>query len=103
MTRWLAALAGIGILGLAACGPVPVEEAERICVRDTRDTVPRSRVGLGVVSGPGGTHTAAGISFELSSDAITGRSPEQVYQACVQRRSGQLPTRPLSAYPEWRG
>lgn len=83
---------------MTACGPVTREQAERSCIRDAELAAqPRGTVGLGVVSGPGGTRTAAGISFEVSGDYIMGRDPEEVYRSCVYRRSGQLPSVPLSA------
>lgn len=88
------------LLGLAACAPIPVEQAERACMTDARDARgPRTEMGVGV-----GSHGARGgfVQVGLSSDYIMGRDPSQVFQECVQRRSGQMPRRPLYDQPGWR-
>ncbi|MDQ7776521.1 hypothetical protein [Paracoccus aminovorans] len=88
------------LLGLAACAPIPVEQAERACLADARDaTGPRTEMGIGV-----GSHGVRGgfVQIGVSSDYIMGRDPSQVFQECVQRRSGQVPTRPLYEQPGWR-
>lgn len=88
------------LLGLAACAPIPVEQAERACLADARDaTGPRTEMGIGV-----GSHGYRGgyINIGVSSDYIMGRDPSQVFQDCVQRRSGQMPQRPLYDQPGWR-
>lgn len=88
------------LLGLAACAPVPVERAERACLASARDaTGPRTQVGIGVGSGG---YRGGFISVDLSSDYIMGRDPSAVFDACVRRRSGQMPTRPLYEQPGWR-
>lgn len=92
------------LLGLAACAPAPVQipvaEAERVCMVQALDArAPRTQVGIGV-----GSHGYRGsfVSVDLSSDQILGRDPSQVFDQCVQRRSGQKPTRPLYEQPDWR-
>ncbi len=88
------------LLGLAACAPIPVEQAERACLAAARDaTGPRTEMGIGV-----GSHGARGgfVSVGVSSDYIMGRDPAQVFENCVQRRSGQMPQRPLYEQPGWR-
>ncbi|WP_134678969.1 hypothetical protein [Paracoccus ravus] len=88
-------------LGLAACAtaPVSVEEAEMICLRDARDAVrPRSEIGLGIGSDG---YRGGYVGIELSSDYIMGRNPADVFEACVRRRSGLPPGRPLNEQPGW--
>ncbi len=90
----------VPLLGLAACAPIPVEQAERACLSDARDaTGPRTEMGIGV-----GSHGYRGgyVNIGVSSDYIMGRDPSQVFSNCVQRRSGQMPTRPLYEQPGWR-
>ena len=85
------------LLALAACGPIPVEQAESICYNDARmATGPHGAVGFGVSSNG---DTSAGLSIGISSDYLLGRDPDQVYANCVYQRSGQMPTRPFSSLP----
>lgn len=101
----LTCTAVIAITALAACAPVPVAQAERSCLSDARLALgPRSEVsiGVGAVSGRG-LRTTGHIGVAMSSDAIMGRDPADVFARCVMRRSGQMPTRPLYDQPGWRG
>ena len=83
------------LLALDNCAPLPVDQAERICVADAQAAQqPRGSVGFGIDSAG---HTAANLEISLSSDFLTGRDPEQVYAKCVLDRSGQYPTRPFSS------
>lgn len=92
----------LGLLALASCGPVPVAQAERSCLEDARAAqAPRSEVSLGVVGGRGNVSPYGRVSVEVSSDYLTGRDPAEVYNRCVLRRSGQMPTRPLYDQPGW--
>jgi hypothetical protein len=88
------------LLLLAACAPIPVERAEQMCLNDARlATGPRGTLGVGVsTDGPRAT-----LDVTVSSDYLAGRDPAQVFAACVRRRSGQPPTRPLYDQPAWRG
>lgn len=88
------------VLGLAACAPLTVDQAERACLAAARDaTGPRTEMGVGI-----GSHGTRGgfLQIGMSSDYIMGRDPSQVFQDCVLRRSGQLPARPLYDQPGWR-
>lgn len=87
------------LLGLSACGPIPVQQAEDQCVEKARlAQQPRGEVGIGISSdGP-----AANAEVTISSDFLLGRDPSAVYDACVVQKSGQMPTRPLTAHPDWR-
>lgn len=99
------ALAAVLLLGsgIAACGPVPVAQAERICLEDARAaTAPRTEVAVGIGSDGHSVRPMGGISFEVSSDYIAGRDPADVFTNCVVRRSGQMPTRPLYDQPGYR-
>ena len=100
MRRGALAMLVPALLGLAACAPLPVDRAERICLDSARDaTGPRTEMGIGV-----GSHGYRGgyVQVGVSSDYITGRDPSQVFQECVRRRSGQMPTVPLYDQPGWR-
>jgi hypothetical protein len=91
-------------LGLVACGPVPVAQAEQSCLRDARLAErPRGEVALGVGSGPRGTSSFGRVTLDVSSDYLMGRDPALVFDRCVMNRSGQMPERPLSEQPGWRG
>jgi hypothetical protein len=86
--RALAALSGIALL--AACGPIPVDRAERECFQ-------RARLG-------GGSGGAGGkLSLTVSSDYLQGRDPSAVYDACVYQKSGQPPRQPLYTRTDWQG
>jgi hypothetical protein len=98
MIRPYAALVALGLL--AACGPVPLEQAERSCVADAQLAQrPRGTVAFGMGSGG---RTGAAVSIGISSDYLMHRDPDQVFAACVQQRAGQAPTRPFSAMPDSR-
>lgn len=86
---------------LAACGPVPLPQAERYCVERARlAQQPRGEVAVGV--GSDGRAEGA-FSIEVTSDFLVGKDPAAVYEACVRQRAGQAPSRPLSAQPGWVG
>ncbi|WP_430464904.1 hypothetical protein [Tabrizicola sp.] len=86
---------------LAACGPIPVDQAERLCVERANQALrPRGEVALGVGSGG---RAVGGLDVTISSDFLLGRDPAQVYDACVKARSGQFPTRALGDQPGWVG
>lgn len=89
------------LLGLAGCAPIPVEQAERLCLSRARDAIaPRGEIGLGVGSEG---YRGGYVQLDISSDYIRGRDPAQVFYECVRSRSGQPPTRPLSEQPGWAG
>lgn len=78
-------------LGLLACGPVPVEQAERLCVDRARlAEKPRGEIAVGATSDG---RAYGRVELEVSSDYLQGRSPESVFTACVINRSGEAPTR----------
>lgn len=89
---------------LTACGPVPVDQAERSCLRDAHAAQgPRTQVGVGVGVGGGEPRGYGGISFDVSGDYLVGRDPADAFARCVQRRSGQQPSVPLADQPGWQG
>lgn len=89
---------------LAACGPVPVDQAERSCLRDARMArAPQTEVELGVGVGGGKPRSYGSVSFEVSGDYLMGRDPADVFAACVRRQSGQQPSVPLYDQPGWQG
>lgn len=88
------------LLGSAACAPIPVDRAERACLSSARSARgPDTEMGVGV-----GSHGVRGgyLQVGVSSDYIMGRDPSQVFQECVLRRSGQMPTRALYEQPGWK-
>lgn len=97
------ALVLIGML--AACGPVPVEQAELTCLRDAELAVrPQTRVAVGLGTDfDGDTSGFGSLSVDLSGDYLMGRDPLLVYDRCVRRRSGQPPRAPLTEQPGWTG
>lgn len=89
------------LLPLAACGPIPVDQAERACVETANLALrPRGTVGVGIGSGG---QVAGNLDVTVSTDFITGRDPSAVFDSCVKSRSGQFPTRPLTDQPGWIG
>lgn len=87
---------------LGACGPVPVAQAERNCLRDARLAKgPGGEVALGVSTDGHSVTPRARFELEVSSDYLAGRDPSDVFNRCVYRQSGQLPARPLYDQPGW--
>lgn len=79
------------LLALAACGPIPLAQAEAECLERARlAEAPRGKISVGVSSD--GPYAVADVS--VSSDYLQGKDPSQVYDQCVYQRSGQLPSRP---------
>ena len=105
MRRPALVLAGLAAAAtLAACGPIPVDQAERVCLDNARlAQAPRSTAAIGVGIGDGDVRPYGRFELDVSSDYIRGRDPSAVYQQCVLRRSGQLPTRALYDMPGWVG
>lgn len=89
------------LLGIAACGPIPLAEAERICVQQAR-LAQQPRGELAVGTGSSGRLDYE-FEVEVTSDYLAGNDPEAVYISCVRQRAGQMPSRPLSAQPEFTG
>lgn len=86
---------------LVACGPIPVDRAERQCLdRAQLAAKPRGMVSAGVSSNG---KASGGLSLEVSSDYLMGRDPSAVFDLCVYQKAGVPPTRPLYSFPEWRG
>ena len=83
---------------LVACGPIPVDRAERQCFERARlAQQPRGEVKWGRSGGRSST------GEDVTSDFLLGRDPSAVFDSCVYQKSGQPPTRPLYSFPEWRG
>lgn len=98
------AAAAVVLAGLAACGPVPVHQAERDCLEDARAaTGPRGEIAVGVGSNGRTVRPVGSVELSISSDYVMGRDPSDVFNRCVMRRSGQMPTRPLYDQPGWKG
>ena len=96
--------AALLVAGLAACGPVPVHQAERNCLDDARAAArPQGHAVIGVGSDGGSVRPMGRIEMSISSDYVLGSDPADVFNRCVMRQSGQMPTRPLQDQPGWRG
>lgn len=86
-----AAILALGLL--AACGPMSPEQAARHCEDRARAaTGPTGSIGVGISSGG---HTRTSIGIGVTSDFLLGRDPQEVYENCVRRKTGQGPIRPL--------
>lgn len=93
--------ASLALALLTACGPISVAEAERQCFERARlAQQPRGAVTVGASSDG---RTSAGLELHVSSDFLTGKDPSAVYETCVMAKTGQPPTRPLYARPDWKG
>jgi len=91
----------IPLLGLVACGPITLEQAERQCFERARlAQQPRGEVSVGMNSDG---KAAGGFELNVSSDYLLGRDPAAVYETCVVSKSGEPPSRPLYARPDWKG
>ncbi len=89
--------AGLVLVLLAACGPIPLAQAERECLQDARlAEQPRGYVFVDV--GSDGKPAVSG-EVGISTDFLAGRDPSQVYNACVKRKSGAFPSRPYYDIP----
>ncbi len=87
--RWAAGL----LMGLAACGPVSPERAADRCEERARAAQgPQIGLTLGANSNSG---PFASGSIGITSDAIRGRDPLQVYDECVFGLTGEMPIRPV--------
>jgi hypothetical protein len=80
------------LLLLAACGPMSPQLAADLCEERARGAVgPTGEIFMGVSNrGPVG-----GGEISISSDYLTGRDPQVIYEQCVYARTGQGPVRPL--------
>jgi hypothetical protein len=91
----------LSLLGLSACGPITLEQAERQCFERARlAQQPRGEVSVGMNSDG---KAAGGFELNVSSDYLLGRDPAAVYETCVMSKSGEPPSRPLYARPDWKG
>ncbi len=88
---------------LAACAPLPVHVAEERCLQTAREArAPTGTAGIGIVSGPSGTRPRGDLELNISSDWLMGKDPSAVYETCVMAKSGEPPSRPLYARPDWK-
>ena len=89
---------------LSACGPVPLDQAERMCIADARLAQhPRGTIAFGVGSGGQvGGQIGGQFALDISSDYLLQHDPDAVYASCVRNRAGQPPSRPFSSLPESR-
>jgi hypothetical protein len=85
---------------LAACGPMSMERAESQCFLRARQAV-NPLAGSSVGMGTEGLYID-NVTLSVSSDFLRGRDPATVYDTCVIQKTGQLPSRPLLARPDWR-
>ncbi|WP_417808493.1 hypothetical protein [Thioclava sp.] len=82
-------------LVVSACAPVPVETAERQCYTQYAPKAPISGEGrMGATTD--GAYTKMELQLNLGGTAQGDASA--AYDACVYRKSGRMPTRPLYSY-----
>jgi len=79
-------------LALASCGPIPVNRAESFCAERFAAAPPISGRAKAGASSNGGIVTDFEVEFAPS---VTFGDPSAEYTACVVRKSGEYPTRPL--------
>lgn len=90
----------LSLVALTACGPISVAEAERQCFERARlAQQPRGAITVGASSDG---RKSAGLELNVSSDFLMGKDPSAVYESCVMQKSGEPPSRPLYARPDWR-
>jgi hypothetical protein len=88
------------LLLLAACGPIPLQQAEKDCFQRARlAEQPRGFLGAGINSNG---KTRGVLDLEISSDFLQGRDPSAVYDQCVYQKSGMSPSQPLYSRPDWK-
>ncbi|MEI4487935.1 hypothetical protein V8J36_17210 [Frigidibacter sp. MR17.14] len=93
----MAAVTRLGMLGLAAaatlaaCGPIPRADAERVCASRFQPT--RALSGT-VKAGVSNGNLSQGYELDFQPGVDFG-DPNAGYTACVQRKSGEYPSRPL--------
>lgn len=85
------------LLAVVACGPVPLVQAEAEC-RTRADEASAPSGSVGVTFSSDGT-VETNVSVGVTSDFLRGRDPTEVYNACVQARAGQPPSRPYITLP----
>lgn len=94
----LACLMSLAVL--SACGPTSLRQAESQCFLRARQAV-NPLAGSSVGVGTEGLYIDD-VTLSVSSDFLRGRDPSTVYETCVMQKSGQLPSQPLTARPDWR-
>ena len=87
------ALAGLALVGLAACGPITPERAADRC-EERAQAAQGPQIGLTLGANSNSGPFASG-SIGITSDAIRGRDPLEVYESCVFRLTGEPPVRPV--------
>ena len=98
MRPWTPVLALTPLFPLAACGPVPLEQAEQQCLEQARAAM--GPTGSASVAIDSHGNVATGFTLGISSDYLLGRDPQKVYDECVYRMSGQMPTVKLYIPPK---
>lgn len=78
---------------MVACGPISPELAARQCTEQARRAAgPTGEIGIGVNSDG---QVSNRIEIGISSDFLLGKDPQQIYEDCVRRKTGEGPIRPL--------
>lgn len=97
---------------VVACAPtnLPMDVAEAQCVQYALNGSGGLTVGMSTSTGArdngwggGWGGNGVGVGVALETQVPSGRSPAQVYAACVQRRTGLPPVTPFNLRPELRG
>ena len=82
----------IAALAVAGCSPITPERAAERCEERARAAQgPELGLTIGANSNSG---SFVNGNISISSDAIRGRDPLEVYERCVVNLTGELPIRP---------
>lgn len=85
------------LVPLVACGPMPIDQAERACAQRAH-LAQKPQSSIGVLFNSDGT-TQVGGTFGISTDYLQGRDPNDVFRTCVQDQSGLVTTRSYLDFP----
>ena len=81
-------LLAAGALALAACGPIPVDQAEAQCREMLTPVSGEAKIGVNQ------DRAVYDIDMKLQVSTMMGGDPSNAYNRCVYNKSGQFPTRP---------
>lgn len=91
----------LGVPGVVARGPVPAEQSECACLERAR-LAEEWRGEVRIAANANG-QVGAEPHLLIFCAFSRGRDPLRVFNAGVQQKSGQFPTRALYDQPGWRG
>jgi len=87
---------------LAGCAPIPVARAEAQCLRIVQSQPRAPLSGEAIVGVGSGGDLRSRLRLDIGTYS-SGRDLSADFDACVYRKSGRMPTRPLYARTDWKG